>query len=470
MVKNLPGLDFKIHGMDCAEEVAVLKREVGQVVGGEARISFDILISRMTVAPRPGGVSPECVMEAVARTGMRAEVWRQGELVADQGGLWQRRGQTILTAASGLFGVLGLHTHAWVEGGFLAAFGSEGVGVVHRVPLAAKGLYSLGILAGLWCILPKAWSAFRRLRPDMNLLMTIAVCGAVAIDEWFEAASVAFLFAVSLTLESWSVARARRAVASLMDLTPPIVRLRHGDGVEEQVSPDQVAVGALFLVRPGERIALDGRVTNGASEVNQAPITGESVPVSKKAGDDVFAGTINGDGVLTVECTKPAGDTTFAHIIRLVSEAQSRRAPSEQWVEKFARVYTPAVMGLALAVLVIPPLLLGGAWQDWCYRSLVLLVIACPCALVISTPVSIVAALAASARNGVLIKGGLHVEAPRPTGGHCSGQDRHFDGGQADGGGGRAPQRPRREGTARASSRPGGPRHPPSGPCRGHLR
>ncbi len=412
MVKTLSTLDFKIHGMDCAEEVAVLKREVGAMVGGDARISFDILNGRMTVALEPGESSPESIMKAVARTGMRAEVWRQDEHVALRDGLWQRRGQTILTAACGLLSVLGFLTHAWVEGGFLAAFGTEGVDAVNHVPLAVKGLYSLSILAGVWYFLPMAWYALRHLRPDMNLLMTVAVCGAVAIGEWFEATTVAFLFAVSLALESWSVGRARRAVAALMDLTPPTVCLQRGDGQEEQVSPGQVIVGAHFLVRPGERIPLDGRVVRGESEVNQAPITGESVAVTKAPGGEVFAGTINGDGVLIVECTKPAGDTTLAHIIRLVGEAQSRRAPSEQWVEKFAGVYTPAVMTLALVVMLVPPLVFGGAWQDWCYRSLVLLVIACPCALVISTPVSIVAALAASARNGVLIKGGLYVEAP----------------------------------------------------------
>jgi Cd2+/Zn2+-exporting ATPase len=197
-----------------------------------------------------------------------------------------------------------------------------------------------------------------------------------------------------------------------MDLTPPAARRLAADGSEEQVPPDRVSVGELFSVRPGERMPLDGRVVRGTSDVNQAPITGESLPVPKSAGEEVFAGTINGDGALTIECTKAAGDTTLAHIIRLVGEAQSRRAPSEQWVEKFARVYTPAVMAIALSVLLIPPLFFGGAWLDWFYRSLVLLVIACPCALVISTPVSIVAALAAAARNGVLIKGGLYVEAP----------------------------------------------------------
>jgi Cd2+/Zn2+-exporting ATPase len=238
---------------------------------------------------------------------------------------------------------------------------------------------------------------------------------------------VSFLFAVSLALESWSVGRARRAIAALMDLAPPTARLLRpsplplsprdeGRGVggegEEEVPAEQVAVGAHFLVKPGERIPLDGTIRRGSSNVNQAPITGESMPVPKNPDDQVFAGTINGDGALEVESTKPAADTTLAHIIKMVGEAQSRRAPSEQWVEKFAAVYTPAVMALAIAVLVIPPILLGGEWQEWLYRSLVLLVIACPCALVISTPVSIVAALAASARNGVLVKGGVYIEAP----------------------------------------------------------
>jgi len=405
-------LHFKIQGMDCAEEVAILKREVGPVVGGEDRLGFDILNGQMIVTPASADVSPESIRQAVARTGMRAEVWRNEPADTRDEGFWRRRGRTALTAASGLFTALGFLVHAWSARGFRAALGAEGMSAAHDVPLAVRALYGLGVLAGAWYVLPKAWFAARRLRPDMNLLMTVAVVGAAAIGEWFEASTVAFLFALSLALESWSVGRARRAVAALMDLTPPTARLVRADGSEEQVPPDRVPVGALILVGPGERIPLDGRVVRGASEVNQAPITGESVPVPKTLGQEVFAGTINGDGALTVECTKSAGDTTVAHIIRLVGEAQSRRAPSEQWVEKFARVYTPAVMALALAVLLIPPLFPGGAWEDWFYRSLVLLVIACPCALVISTPVSIVAALAAAARNGVLIKGGLYVEAP----------------------------------------------------------
>jgi len=286
------------------------------------------------------------------------------------------------------------------------------MGIVHDVPLLARMSYLFSIAAGLWHVLPKAWRSAARLRPDMNLLMAVAVVGAIAIGEWFEAATVAFLFAVSLALESWSVGRARRAVAALMELSPSLARLKRPDGSEVEVAAAEVPVGAHFVIRPGEKIPLDGVVVSGFSDVNQAPITGESVPVAKKPGDHVFAGTINGDGALEGENTKRASDTTLAQIIRLVGEAQSRRGPSEQWVEKFARIYTPVVMGLAITLLIVPPLFVGGDWSDWFYRSLVLLVIACPCALVISTPVSIVAALAASARNGVLIKGGSHVEAP----------------------------------------------------------
>jgi Cd2+/Zn2+-exporting ATPase len=242
--------------------------------------------------------------------------------------------------------------------------------------------------------------------------MLVAVIGAAAIGEWFEAATVAFLFAVSLLLESWSVGRARRAIASLMSLTPPSARVRDKDGQLKEIAPDQVDVGTTFIVRPGEKIPLDGTVVKGIGAVNQAPITGESVPVEKQAGSEVFAGTINGDGVIEAKSTKAAQDTTLAKIIQMVGDAQSQRSPSEQWVETFARYYTPVVMALAILVFLLPPMLLGGEWSDWLYRSLVLLVVACPCALVISTPVSIVAALASAAKNGVLIKGGLYVEKP----------------------------------------------------------
>lgn len=402
-------LEFKIHGLDCAEEVAVLKRAVGPVVGGEERLAFDILNGRMSVEPGAVPVTLELVARAVARTGMRAEPWAEKQ-PSESESFWQRRIRSVMTAASGLFLVLGFAAHSVLAKSLWSAFAAEGAG--HAIPLTAKALYGAAILTGAWFVLPKAWYALRGLRPDMNLLMTVAVAGAVGINEWLEAATVAFLLAVSLALESWSVGRARRAIAALMDLAPPAARLRRPDGTETEVPPDQVVVGAVVVVKPGERIPLDGRVVEGTSEVNQAPITGESVPVPKLPGDTVFAGTINGDGALEVECTKPAADTTLAHIVRLVGQAQAKRAPSEQWVEKFARGYTPAVMVLALAVLLIPPLLFSADMKTWLYNALVLLVIACPCALVISTPVSIVAALAASARHGVLVKGGLYMEAP----------------------------------------------------------
>jgi Cd2+/Zn2+-exporting ATPase len=400
---------FRIHGMDCAEEVAILKREVGPAVGGEERLSFDLLNGRMGIAAE-SGATPSEVQAVVARTGMRAEVWTGEGALGDRGRFWERRGRTILTALSGLLAVLGFLAHAYVSG-FSAALGAEGAGEEGSVPLLSKILYGAGILSGVWYFLPKAWYSARRLRPDMNLLMTVAVLGAVALGEWLEGVTVAFLFAVSLALESWSVGRARRAIEALMDLAAPVARVRQ-DGHEVEVPPDQVPVGNVFIVRPGEKLPLDGRVVRGESDVNQAPITGESAPVTKLPGDTVFAGTINGNGALEIESTKPASDTTLAHIIKMVGEAQSRRAPSERWVETFARYYTPAVLAVALLVLLIPPLVLNAQWSDWVYRALVLLVIACPCALVISTPVSIVAALAASARHGVLIKGGVYVEAP----------------------------------------------------------
>jgi len=397
-------LQFKIIGMDCAEEVAVLKRAVGPVVGGDDKLAFDILNARMTVAECDEDRSDE-VVAAVARTGMRAEPWSSEPGAADEEGLWIRHGRTLTTAMSGVLLALGFLWSAYAGGGFAAAFR-------HDLPVASKVLYLMAALSAGWFVLPRAWFALRRFSPDMNLLMTVAVAGAIGIGEWFEAGAVYFLFSVSLLLESWSVGRARRAVEALLDLTPAVVHVIDSSGAIRDTSPEQTSPGTKFRVRPGERIPLDGAVLAGVSEVNQAPITGESRPVDKEPGSEVFAGAINGDGTLDVVSSKPADETTLARIIRLVSEAQSRRAPAERWVERFARVYTPAVLVLAIVVFLGPPLLLGGLWSEWLYRALVLLVISCPCALVISTPVSIVAGLAASARNGVLIKGGAYLEAP----------------------------------------------------------
>jgi Zn2+/Cd2+-exporting ATPase len=402
---------FKIQGMDCAEEVEILRREVGPVVGGSDRLAFDVLAGRMIVLGAAPEVSTAAVQKSVARTGMRAEILSPVPAAVREDDSWRRRGRTILMVASGISTLAGFVVHALEAGSLSAALSSEGSDFPLRFPLAAS-LYALAIASGVWYVLPKAWHAARQLRPDMNLLMLVAVAGAGGIGDWLEAATVAFLFSLSLALESWSVGRARRAVKALLDLTPPTARVRQADGTEQQVRCEDVPVGSLVNVRPGDRVPVDGRIMSGSSVVDQAPITGESIPVLKGVGDAVFAGTVNGDGALEVETTKLAGETTLGRVIRQIGEAGSRRAPVELWVERFARVYTPAVLALALALSLVPPLFFGGAWSVWFYRALVLLVIACPCALVISTPVSIVSALASAARHGVLIKGGQFIETP----------------------------------------------------------
>ena len=410
---STPKMQFKIAGMDCAEEVSLLKKQLGPLVGGNQFLSFDVLNEIMTVSPSSATITAETIQAAVAQTGMTAVVWRDGvSLAVLPDTLFQRWGRTGLTVLSGLLTLGGFLVHWSLAGGLHEAIGSEGMGAQRQIPLLARSLFGLGILSGAWFVLPRAWLALRRLQPDMNLLMTFSVVGAATIGDWFEASTVAFLFSVSLLLEKWSIGHARRAVDALLDLTPPLARLLDPAGQQIELPPEQVSVGSTLLVKPGERLPLDGRVVQGTSDVNQAPMTGESLPVLKSPGDTVFAGTINGAGALEILSTKTAGSTTLAHLIRMVSEAQSRRSQSEQWVEKFAKIYTPVVLILALALFVIPTFGMGGAWHDWFYRSLVLLVIACPCALVISTPVSIVAAIAAAARQGVLIKGGAFVELP----------------------------------------------------------
>lgn len=403
-------LRFRVRGMDCAEEVGVLRQALASMVGQGGDLAFDVLNGRMIITPGAGAADQAAIIAAVRATGMTAEPWRDDAAAggADEGS--QQRARTWLTAVSGVALGLGFGYHAWRAGSVTGALGSEGMGLAEGVPTVAALLYTVSIVAGAWYVVPKAWFAARHARPDMNVLMTIAVAGAVGIGEWFEAATVSFLFAVSLALESWSVGRARRAVAKLMELAPVTVRLRLPDGSEREVRAEEATIGATFVVWPGERVPLDGTVTKGESDINQAPITGESMPVAKVPGSVVYAGTINGDGAIEAQATKVAGNTTLANIIRMVGDAQSKRAPSEQWVEKFARIYTPVVLALAVAILVVPPLFFGGAWSDWIYRALVLLVIGCPCALVISTPVTIVAGLAAAARNGVLVKGGAHLE------------------------------------------------------------
>ena len=399
-------LSFRVHGMDCAEEVGLLRQELAPLVGGEEQLAFDLMRARLTV--RGVDLDEDALLEAISRAGLRAERWSDHPSESSDEERRRGRRSNALTLASGLLTGLGLGAHVLSVGWPWGAAG--GPGADSAAPWIARLFYLAAIALGGALVVPRAWSSARRLRPDMHVLMTIAVIGAILIDEWSEGAVVTFLFALSLKLESWSVARARRAVRSLMELAPERARVRRG-GDEVDVPVEDVAVGSAVIVHAGERIPLDGRVERGTSDVDQAPITGESVPVTKAPGSEVYAGSVNGDGVLEIETTRTADQSAPARIVRLVADAQERRAPSERWVDRFARVYTPVVLGAAALMFLLPPLLAGGDWQTWFYRSLVLLVISCPCALVISTPVSIVAALTAAARNGVLVKGGVHLEA-----------------------------------------------------------
>lgn len=400
---------FRIRGMDCAEEVAILRREVGALVGGEQNLSFDLLQGRMTVIGQPD-VDFAAIQRQVGKTGMQALRWEE-EAGKAETGFWWSHGRLFLTLVSGGSILAAFLTHVGLVGNWAGALGL-GASPDKVAPWSVRSLYLLAVFSGGWYVLPKAWLAARRLHPDMNLLMTIAVAGALVIGQWLEAATVSFLFSLSLLLESWSIGRARRAVESLFDLAPPSARVLSSCGNYVEVPVSEVGIGRQVLIRPGERVPLDGSIISGTSHLNQAPITGESIPVARGPGDEVFAGTVNGEAALEIVTTHEAEDTTLAHIIRLVSEARHHRAPSEKWVEKFARYYTPSIFGSSFLVLLLPPLLLGASWDTWIYRSLVLLVIGCPCALVISTPVSIVAALAAAARQGILIKGGVHLETP----------------------------------------------------------
>ncbi|MEP2576420.1 MAG: cation-translocating P-type ATPase, partial [Roseibium sp.] len=406
------GRSFQVSGLDCAEEVAILNKVVGPKIGGAEHLAFDVINGRMTILDSAKSVSDGEIAELVASTGMTAKPWDAENASVDQAAHLAR--QRLFTSLSGGFWAAGFLWHI-IEtgmGGALGLFAGHGEA---PMPLVEAGLFAVAILFGVWLVAPKAWSSARRLSPDMNLLMVVAVAGAIGLGEFFEAATVAFFFSLSLFLESWSVGRARNAVSALLDLAPPTARILYDDGSEADVPASAVAINARFVVRGGDRIPLDGEVVDGAGAVDQAPITGESALVPKERGDEVYAGTINGEGTLTVRATKAASDTVLAKIIRMVGDAHARRAPVEQWVAKFARIYTPIVMALAIAIALLPPIIFGGAWDYWFYNALVLLVIACPCALVISTPVSIVAALTASARAGVLIKGGAYIEAPGKT-------------------------------------------------------
>jgi Zn2+/Cd2+-exporting ATPase len=379
---------FRIEGMDCREEVALLERRFRNLVGLED-FSADLMGQRLHVKYDAAKLTASAIAGAVADTGMRAWLEHEEPVAVSERSMRIRQGAVVVSGLA-------------LGAGLLA-------GALGARPWAADALFALSFALAVPVTLRKAWTAMRIASLDINVLMVIASIGAIAIGELSEAAAVVFLFAVAQMLEVRTLDRARNAIRALIDLTPTDALVRGAAG-EHRVSADLIVPGALIVIRPGEKIPLDGVVAAGESAVNQAPVTGESLPVDKAAGDEVFAGTINGRGALDVTVTRVRRDTTLARIGHLVEQAQAQRAPTQSLVERFARIYTPAVIALALLVAVVPPVVLDQDWPTWIYRALVLLVVACPCALVISTPVSVVAALAGAARKGVLIKGGVHLE------------------------------------------------------------
>lgn len=275
--------------------------------------------------------------------------------------------------------------------------------------LLTKALYILAIIIGGFDLFKEGFSDLIKLDFSMESLMTIAIIGAAFIGEWAEGSIVVILFAISEALERFSMDKARQSIRSLMDIAPKEALIRRNN-VEQLVSVDKIDIDDIMIIKPGQKIAMDGLVINGHSSVNQAAITGESVPVEKQLDDEVFAGTLNEEGVLEVKATKKVTDTTIAKIIHLVEEAQGERAPAQAFVDKFAKYYTPFIIIMALLIVVVPPLFFGGDWNKWLYQGLSILVVGCPCSLVISTPVSIVSAIGNAAKNGVLVKGGVYLE------------------------------------------------------------
>jgi len=379
---------FRIEQMDCPTEQGLIETRLGKLAGVSA-LEFNLLSRVLGVWHALP--DEQTIIAAINELGFSAQ-----PVAAEQP-------PTSTTPANKPWWPLALAG--------VAALAAE---LLHFSALAPEwavaGVALLAILLSGLSTYKKGWVALKNRNLNINALMSIAVTGAVLIGQWPEAAMVMVLFALAELIEAKSLDRARQAIHGLLALTPEQATVQQPDGSWQSVPTSQVAIGAQVRVRPGERIGLDGVVSAGQSTVNQAPITGESLPVDKAAGDPLFAGTINQGGELHYQVSAAADNSTLARIIHAVEQAQGTRAPTQRFVDQFSRIYTPTVFALAVAVALLPPLLLGGAWLEWAYRALVLLVIACPCALVISTPVTIVSGLAAAARRGILIKGGVYLE------------------------------------------------------------
>lgn len=385
---------LSIAKMDCPTEETLIRNKLG-TVAGVADLDFNLMQRTLSVR-HANQVLPD-VLVALQALGFEAQVVDTAEVASPSAAPvttptnWWPLGISLVTATAA-------EAVYWLHNG-----NHWSVVVLALVAVFTGGLSTY----------KKGWIALKNRNLNMNALMSIAVTGAMLIGHWPEAAMVMVLFALAEVIEAKSLDRARNAIRGLLDLTPEQATVQQADGTWREVGAKQITIGARVRVKPGERIALDGEVLEGRSAVNQAPITGESLPVEKSPGDSVFAGTINESGSFEYRVTALANNSTLARIIHAVEAAQGSRAPTQRFVDQFARWYTPVVFGVAIAVALLPPLFMGAAWLDWIYRALVLLVVACPCALVISTPVSIVSGLAAAARHGILIKGGVYLEEGR---------------------------------------------------------
>lgn len=396
---NATALAVCVPDMDCAACAARIRSRLEALPGVES-VTARVVRRELKIEYDATTTSADRILAAVRNLGFDVEA--EGKRTGGEDAHFSpwRTGEARLVYASG--GLLGLGLLAQV----LAGTGTT------AAPGSALGnaLLTGAALVGGSRFFPKALRAARRLALDMHFLMTAAIAGALVIGHFAEAASIAFLFGVAELLEDHAVARARRSIEALVALAPRTARVVR-DGAEQEVAVEDVRVGERVRVRPGERIPVDGAVEEGSSLVDQSPITGEPMPVEKSVGSEVYAGSFNQAGYLEVRASKPASDTTFAHIIHLVEEAQGSRAPTQRFVERFARIYTPVVTAAAVLVMLVPPLFFSAGFETWFVRGLTLLVISCPCALVISTPVTVVSGITSAARNGVLIKGGTYLEA-----------------------------------------------------------
>lgn len=388
---------FDLEGLDCADCAAKLQQAVSNLPG---ILGAQVIFATATLRARgsAGADLEQAIVQQAQALGYRAHPHTATAPKVVQGkrdwrALWNEQRHTILTIASGTCLALGVFSRA--------------LGTASWAPTL---LYALSILLGGFYVARSGWGALRTTHSlDMNALMSIAAVGAMTIGEWAEGATAMFLFSLGNTLEAWSMDRARQSIRKLVELAPREATRIHGEHAD-RVPVEQLQVGDLIEIRPGERVPMDGQVEKGSSALNQAPITGESTPVEVVQGSPIYAGSINGQGALLVRVTKLARDNTISRIVQMVQEAQGHRAPSQRFVDTFAKYYTPAVIALAIAIATLAPLLLHASFAVWFYRALVLLVISCPCALVISTPVAIVSAISNAARHGVLVKGGVHLE------------------------------------------------------------